>query len=61
MRRPLLFFLFFFFLFPKQDFLEIKYLHEDVEIYILSGSFPLRWFFKTLKVIAIKKQNKTKR
>ena len=44
--------LFFFFLFPKQDFLKIKYINGNVKMYILSGSFSLEWFFKTFKVTA---------
>lgn len=50
---PLLFFCFF--SFPKQDFLEMKYLHGDVKMYILSDSVTLKWFFKTTKVIAFNK------
>lgn len=44
--------LLFFFLFPKQDILKIKYINGDVKMYILSGSFSLEWFFKTSKVTA---------
>lgn len=46
--------LLFFFLFPKQNFLELKYLNGDVKMCILSGSFSLEWFFKTIKVIGLK-------
>lgn len=44
--------LFCFVSFPKQDFLEIKYLNEDVNMYILSGDFALGRFFRTIKETA---------
>lgn len=33
----------------------MKHLHGDVKMYILSGSFALEWFFKTIKVTAFNK------
>lgn len=46
------FVLFCFVSFPKQDFLEIKYLNEDVNMYILSGDFALGQFYRTIKETA---------